>query len=110
MKQKDIYWANLAPAKGHEQDGKRPVVILSGNALNDKMGLFIVCPLSSKIKQYPGCVPLKKDKSNNLSGDSEILTFQIRTISKNRLGKKIGKITDGQLALVFQGLFDTFTY
>ena len=67
MLQKDIYWANLNPTKGREQKGKRPVVIISGNVMNKNMGIFIVCPISSKIKNYVGCVKLEKNKTNNLS-------------------------------------------
>ena len=58
MFQKDIYWANLNPTKGKEQKGKRPVVIISGNTMNRNFGIFIVCPISSKIKNYAGCVKL----------------------------------------------------
>ncbi|MBN1258718.1 type II toxin-antitoxin system PemK/MazF family toxin [Candidatus Peregrinibacteria bacterium] len=110
MKQKDIYWANLDPAQGRKQQGKRPVVIISGNAMNNNLGIFITCPISTKVKNYAGCVRLKKNKVNNLRQDSEIITFQIRTVSKKRLTKKIGEITDEELRQIFHGLSDTLTY
>ncbi|MFA6991669.1 MAG: type II toxin-antitoxin system PemK/MazF family toxin [Candidatus Gracilibacteria bacterium] len=110
MKQKDIYLVDLNPVKGSEQSGKRPVVVVSGNTMNDNFGVAIVCPISSKIKNYPVCVQLKKNKTNNLKQDSEIITFQIRTISKNRLIKKLGKITDEDLAEVFKGLNTVLNY
>ena len=49
LKQKDIVYANLNPTSGSEQRGKRPVVIISGEDFNVS-GLFIVCPLTTKIK------------------------------------------------------------
>jgi len=104
MKQKDIYWADLNPVKGAEQTGKRPIVIISGNTMNDNLGIFIICPITTKIKNYAGCVVLKKDKTNKLKQDSEIITFQIRTIAKERLDKKIGEITKEQLSKIFEGL------
>ena len=110
MKQKEIYWANLNPTRGKEQSGKRPVVIISGNTMNKKTNIFIICSISSKLKYYPGCVKIKKNKINNLKQDSEIITFQVRTISKERLGKKIGEITDEELKQVFSGLGDILTY
>ena len=110
MLQKDIYWANLDPIKGKEQKGKRPVVIISGNTMNKNLGIFIICPISSKIKDYVGTVKLKKDKINKLSIDSEIITFQIRTISKERILKKIGEITDEQLKDIFYTLNEVFYY
>ena len=110
MFQKEIYWANLNPTKGKEQKGKRPVVIISGNAMNKNFGVFIICPISSKIKNYAGCVKLEKNKINKLSENSEIITFQIRTIAKERMIKKIGEITDAQLKEIFYSLGEVFYY
>jgi mRNA interferase MazF len=95
--QKEIWYANLNPTKGTEQSGIRPVVIISGNTMNEHLGLSIVMPLSTKVKNYMGCLVLKKNSMNGLKEDSEILTFQIRTISQDRLIEKIGKITDNEL-------------
>ncbi len=110
MKQKDIFLANLNPSLGSEQKGIRPVVILSGNAMNDNLEVSIVCPLSSAIKGYAGCVLLKKDNLNNLENDSEIISFQIRTISKERLINKIGEISDKQLQELKMNLFEVLTF
>jgi len=110
MLQKDIYWANLNPTKGKEQKGKRPVVIISGNTMNKNFNVFIVCPISSKIKNYAGCVKLEKNKVNKLKENSEIITFQIRTIAKERMIKKIGEITDEQLKEIFFSLNEVFYY
>ncbi len=110
MKQGEIYWANLNPTKGDEQRGIRPVVIISGNAMNDHLGICIVCPLTSKIKQYAGCLILEKDNINQLAMDSEIITFQIRTLSKDMLTEKIGHITDDQLTIIKKGLLEILTY
>lgn len=110
MKQKEIYLANLNPTKGSEQKGTRPVVIISGEAMNQHLGVVIICPLSSKIKNYSACVQIKKDNKTNIQCDSEIITFQIRTIAKSRLIKKIGTISDKTLKEIFQGLSDIFTF
>jgi mRNA interferase MazF len=95
--QKDIYWADLNPTKGSEQSGKRQVVIVSGNTLNEHLPVCIVCPLSSKVKGYSTCTLITKSKTNNLKSDSEAITFQIRTISQDRLVGKIGTISDVEL-------------
>lgn len=100
MKQQEIWYANLGPIEGREQNGIRPVVIVSGNNLNDHSDLKIVCPLSSQIKHYAGTVFLKKNDTNKLTKDSEVLVFQIRTIDQSRLIKKIGKITEGQMQTI----------
>lgn len=110
MKQKDIYLANLNPVKGSEQAGIRPVVIVSGDTMNDNFGVSIICPISTKVKKFASCVILKKNKLNNLKSDSEIITFQIRTISQERLKKKIGEISDKQLNELFHGLLGILQY
>ena len=110
MRQKDIYFANLNPTKGSEQRGIRPIVIVSGNAMNDNLGVCIICPLSTKIKNYAGCILLKKDKINSLKEDSEVITFQIRAISMESLTEKIGEIADAQLEDIKKGLNDILTY
>ena len=110
MKQRDIWLADLNPVKGSEQRGIRPVVIISGNAMNDNLNIAIICPLSSKIKQYAGSIVLQKDEQNGLSDDSEIITFQVRTIAQERLIKKLGQISEKELVNIKMGLNDILTY
>jgi mRNA interferase MazF len=110
MKQREIWLADLNPVKGSEQQGIRPVVIISGNAMNDNLGIGIICPLSSKIKNYAGCVVIKRDANNGLEHDSEIITFQVRTISGEKLISKIGEISKSQLEILKKGLLEVLTY
>jgi mRNA interferase MazF len=110
MKQKEIWLADLNPIKGSEQSGVRPVVIISGNVMNDILGICIVCPISSKIKHFTGCIVCHKNETNGLSSDSEIITFQVRTLSKERFVKKLGEITNDELAQIKKGLNEILTY
>jgi mRNA interferase MazF len=104
MKQGEIWYADLEPVKGSEQAGKRPVIIISGVAMNITLQIVIACPLTSVIKNIKGCTIIERNKINNLKKDSEVLVFQIRAISKSRLSKKIGDITRNQIALIKVGL------
>ncbi|MCX6267906.1 MAG: type II toxin-antitoxin system PemK/MazF family toxin [Bacteroidetes bacterium] len=110
MRQRDIYLAGQDPAIGTEQQGVRPVVIISGDALNEMTELCIICPLTTKIKNYPGSVVISKNKQNGLSDDSEILIFQVRVIAKKRLVRKIGAVTESELVRIKQGLTDVLTF
>lgn len=110
MRQCEIWYANLNPGKGSEQLGFRPVVIVSGNVLNQYLQVVITCPLTTKIKNYKGNVVLEPDESNGLSEKSEILIFHIRSVSKDRLVKKIGSITEEQLSELKIGLDDILRY
>ncbi len=110
MKQCEIWYADLNPVRGSEQQGFRPVVIISGNMLNHYLPIVIVCPLTSKIKNYKGNIILEPDEENGLTEPSEIMIFHIRSISKERLVRKIGEITGGVLADLKTGLDDILRY
>lgn len=110
MKQCEIWYANLNPGKGSEQQGVRPVVIISGNLMNQYLQLIIACPLTTKIKNYKGNIVLEPNETNGLSVKSEIMIFHVRSISKDRLEKKIGRITEDQLGELKQGLNDILRY
>jgi mRNA interferase MazF len=110
MKQCDIWYADLNPVKGSEQKGLRPVVIISGNLLNQFLPIIIACPLTAKIKNYKGNLILEPDQINGLSEKSEVLTFHIRSISKERLTKKVGTITEEQLGIIKLTLNDILRY
>ena len=53
-----VVWLNLDPTLGHEQAGRRPVVVLSPASYNKKAGLLLAAPVTSKAKSYPFEVPL----------------------------------------------------
>lgn len=49
----DVVWVNLDPRIGHEQRGRRPAIVLSPASYNRKVGLAIMCPITSVVKGYP---------------------------------------------------------
>ena len=110
MKQGDIWYADLNPVKGSEQAGFRPVVILSGNLLNQYLPVVIVAPLTSKIKNYKGNPVLHPKKENGLKSPSELLIFHIRSISRDRLIERVGSIEKVELAQAIKTLNDILTY
>ena len=110
MKQAEIWYADLNPVKGSEQAGYRPVVIISGDLLNKYLQIVIACPLTTSIKNYKGNVVLKPSTENGLEKTSEILIFHIRSISKDRLVKRIGHITSEELEKLKSGLNDILRY
>ena len=55
----DVVWLNSHPQTGHEQDGRRPALVLSPKAYNRKVGLAIVCPITNRSKGYPFEVEVK---------------------------------------------------
>jgi mRNA interferase MazF len=97
MLQGELWYVDLNPVKGSEQAGFRPVVILSGNLANKYLQTLICCPLTTKIKNYKGNIVLTPNAKNGLTEDSEILTHQIRSFSKERMVKKIGNVSNVEI-------------
>jgi mRNA interferase MazF len=54
----DVVWLSMNPQAGHEQAGRRPALVLSPGSYNAKVGLAILCPITSRVKGYPFEVPI----------------------------------------------------
>ena len=101
----EIYWADLNPTRGHEQAGQRPVVIISHDILNERSGTVIALALTSQPQRaaFPLTLQLTGMK---LPKPSWVKINQIRTLSVERLGRRIGRIGETDLAKVIEGLFE----
>lgn len=109
MKKGEIWLSDLNPTKGSEQAGKRPVVIVSGNLLNNYAPVVWVCPLTTKIKGYKGDLVLEPNKENGLTKRSEVIIMHLRSVSKERLESKLGAISRKGLEILRLGLIETLT-
>jgi mRNA interferase MazF len=110
MRQGEIWNVDLNPTKGSEQAGFRPVVIISGNLMNEHLNVLIVVPLTSQVKNYKGNPILTPSKLNGLKKESEMLIFHVRSISKDRLIEKLGSIEPAQLGQAIKTLNDILKY
>lgn len=99
----DILWADLNPAKSHEQSGLRPVLILSQDVFNERSGTVIAVALTSQEPKagYPLTFELGGKK---LPKKSWVKISQIRTLSVERLGSKLGRATPEELSQIIEGL------
>lgn len=92
MKRYEIRWASLDPVQGTEMAKTRPVVIVSLDVLNQRLSTVTVCPLTTQLhpawRSRLGC----KVGGRN----AEIAADQIRTISKERLGRKLGTLSSAE--------------
>ena len=94
-----IFEANLNPVIGAEQKGTRPVLIVSNEEYNQAMPNVTVLPLTTTQRRlYPSEVLLPQRKAGQPL-NSIIMAHQIRTISKQRLGKLFGHLDDTMLRL-----------
>ncbi|MFT6167586.1 MAG: mRNA interferase MazF [Vicingaceae bacterium] len=106
MKKGEIWWINYSPAKGSEQSGRRPAVVVSGNILNTYAPVIYVCPITTEIKNYKGDIVLEPTSVNGLNAISEVLIMHLRSVSKNRFEFKIGEIDSKQLDELRTGIQD----
>ncbi|MDD2367025.1 MAG: type II toxin-antitoxin system PemK/MazF family toxin [Desulfuromonadaceae bacterium] len=94
-----VFMADLNPVVGSEQQGRRPVLVVSNEITNTVMPVVSILPLTSLKKGrrvYPNETLLKKGIAG-LDSDSVVLAHQIRTISKQRLMSCLGEISDSAL-------------
>jgi len=99
----DIVWADLSPVRGREQAGQRPVLVISQDVFNERSGTVIALALTSR-PQKAG-FPLTLELSHpRLPKKSWVKISQIRTLSVERLGQKIGKASAEDLGLIVEGL------
>lgn len=98
----DVYRANLQPSEGSEQDGIRPVVIVSRNAMNQNSPVVVIVPFTdarNKTKTYPSHVRFKAGTAG-LTMDSIAVCEQVRAVSKSRLKLALGKLSRAELASI----------
>lgn len=96
VNQWDIYFCSLDPTQGSEQRGSRPVLVLSNDAVNHAIPVSTVAPFSSikpGAKIYPTEVAIPAS-ATGLNKDSVVMIQQLRTLSHNRLTRKLSELVD----------------
>jgi mRNA interferase MazF len=99
----EIRWADLNPARGREQAGLRPVLIISHDVFNERSGTVIAMAITSQVQRagFPLTLELKSEK---LPKRSWVKISQIRTLSVERIGKRIDRASPEELVQVIEGL------
>jgi mRNA interferase MazF len=88
----DIWTVDLDPTRGHEQAGRRPALVVSVDLFNrGPAGLVVVLPITSKAKGIPLHVPLAPPEGG-VKTASYVKCEDIRSISKERLAKRLGHV------------------
>jgi mRNA interferase MazF len=99
----EILWADLDPTLGREQSGHRPVLVISHDVFNERSGTVIAMAITSQ-PQRAG-FPLSFElTSGNLPKRSWVKISQIRTLSTQRLGATIGRVSPEELEHLVEGL------
>jgi len=99
----EIRWADLDPVLGAEQAGRRPVLVLSHDVFNERSGTVVAVALTSG-KPRAGFPLSLEIKSSDLPKRSWVKISQIRILSIKRFGRKLGRVSPEELALILEGL------
>ncbi len=99
----DIRWADLNPVRGREQAGIRPVLILSHDIFNERSGTVIAVAITSQ-PQRAGFPLTLELETIDLPKRSWVKISQIRTLTVERIGKRIGRVTPEELDQIVEGL------
>jgi mRNA interferase MazF len=99
----EVYSADLKPVCGHEQSGVRPVLILSHDVLNERSGTVIALAITGQPQRagYPLTWHLP---AGILPKESWVKISQIRTLSTERLGSRLGQLGDDAMGEIVDGL------
>jgi mRNA interferase MazF len=98
----DLVWLVFDPRVGHEQSGRRPALVLSPRTYNRRVGLALVCPVTSHVKGYPFEVPLPA----GLPVDGCILADQLKSLDwRERQARRIAPIPRDVLDEVLARIF-----
>ncbi len=92
----DVVWIDLSPQRGHEQKGRRPVVVLTKQSYNAATGLALVCPVSSQKKGYLGEVDVVVGDVHGV-----VLVDQIRSVDwRERPIQAAGQVSENTMILI----------
>jgi mRNA interferase MazF len=99
----DVRWADLTPTRGHEQAGRRPVLVLSHDVFNERSGTIIAVAMTSQ-EPRAGFPLTLESRADGLTKRSWIKISQIRTLSTDRIGQRLARASEEELARVLDGL------
>ena len=101
----DVRWADLDPTRGHERAGRRPVLILSHDVFNDRSGTVIAVALTSQ-EPRAGFPLTLESRAEGVGKRSWITISRIRTLSTERIGSRLARASEEELARVVDGLYE----
>jgi mRNA interferase MazF len=99
----EVRWADLSPTRGHELSGRRPVLILSADVFNERSGTVIAVALTTQAPRAGFPLTLEVGPGQ-LPKPAWIKISQIRTLSVQRIGRKLGAVSPEEVARVIEGL------
>jgi mRNA interferase MazF len=97
----DLVWSSLDPQAGHEPSGRRPALVLSPKAYNQRVGMALMCPITNQVKGYPFEVALPK----GCGASGVVLSDQVKNLDwRERRTSRLGVVSADVMAEVLAKL------
>ncbi|MEU6849128.1 type II toxin-antitoxin system PemK/MazF family toxin [Actinacidiphila alni] len=93
----EIYWVDFTPARGSEQAGHRPAVVISLDSFNRVMNTVVVAAMTTKVRENSK-ITVTLEADDPLPNRGDILGFQVTTIDQGRLERLDGQLRPEQIA------------
>jgi mRNA interferase MazF len=88
---RDVVWLEFDPQAGSEQAGRRPALVISPKSYNRKVGLALVCPITSRVKGYP----FEVDLPQGLEAKGAVLCDQLKSLDwRVRRATRLGSVPE----------------
>jgi mRNA interferase MazF len=100
----DVHLIRLDPTEGHEIKKTRPCVVISPDEMNRYIGTVIVAPMTTKGRSYPSRVKVRFGQKEGL-----VVLDQLRTVDKERLVRRLGRLDDATAKEVLGVLGEMFS-
>jgi mRNA interferase MazF len=99
----EIRWADLNPVRGREQAGRRPILVLSHDVFNERSGTVIAMAMTSQ-EPRAGFPLTLESRADGLAKRSWIKISQVRTLSVDRVGQRLARASEEEVARAIDGL------
>ena len=99
----EIRWADLNPVRGREQAGRRPILVLSHDVFNERSGTVIAMAMTSQ-EPRAGFPLTLESRADGLAKRSWITISQVRTLSVDRVGQRLARASEEEVARAIDGL------
>lgn len=99
----EIRWADLNPVRGREQAGRRPILVLSHDVFNERSGTVIAMAMTSQ-EPRAGFPLTLESRADGLAKRSWIKISQVRTLSVDRVGQRLARASEEEVARALDGL------
>ena len=90
----DLVWIELNPQAGHEQAGRRPALVVSPASYNDRVGLALLCPVTTQVKGYPFEVLLPKGPIRGAVLSDQVRSLDWRARKADRAARASTEVVD----------------